>query len=128
MDESREPTLGVSRPDDTARDYIAGRIKAGASRQAVVQELVQRGYDPAVARDLVGSVAGKQAISARKSGLLYLIAGIAITVLAVAVTIGSYNTASQQGGIYYVCWGFALFGLYLTFRGLAQLLRGRETK
>ena len=128
MDEFRGPTVEGRPSEGAAREYIAGRMKEGASREAVLQELIQRGYEPAAARDLVGRVVGKQATSARKSGLFYLVAGIVITVFAVAVTIGSYSTASQQGGTYYVCWGLALFGLYMTFRGISQVVRGREVK
>jgi hypothetical protein len=127
MDEPGRPSVGGSRPDDAARDYIAGRMKAGTSREAIVQELIQRGYEPAMAKDLVGGGARKQASSACKSALIYLIVGIVITLLAIGTSISSYNTA-EQGGTYVICWGAALFGLYLTIRSLLQLVRGREVK
>jgi hypothetical protein len=74
-----------------------------------------------------GGGARKQASSARKSAPVYLIVGIVITLLAIGTSIGSYNTA-QQGGTYVICWGAALFGLYLTIRSVVQLVRGREVK
>jgi len=128
MDEPKAPVTGGSHPDDAAQDYIAGRVKEGASREAIVQELIQRGYEPAIARDMIGGVTRKQAFSARKSGLIYLIVGIIITVFALAATIASYSSAAEQGGTYYVCCGVILFGLYLTVRGVLQLVRGREIK
>ncbi len=128
MNEPGRPVVEGRHPDDAARDYIAGRVKEGASRAAIVQELIQRGYEPTVARDMVGGVAKKQAFSARKSGLILLIAGIVITVLAVAATIGSYSSAARQGGTYIICGGAILFGLALTIRGILQLVRGREAK
>jgi hypothetical protein len=128
MDEPRNPAVEGGLSDDAARVYVAERVKAGASRQAVVQELIQRGYEPAVARELVGGVARKHALSARSSGLLLLIVGLIVTAISVALTVGSYTAAAEQGGYYYVCCGLTLFGLYLTFRGVAQLVRGREVK
>jgi predicted phage tail protein len=128
MDESHGPAAGGPHPDDAARDYIAERVKAGASRDAIVQELIQRGYEPASARAMVGGVAQKHALSARKSGLIYLIAGVIITVLALVASIASYSAAAEQGGTYYVCCGLVLFGLALTVRGILQLARGREVK
>ena len=128
MDQPSPPGVGGGHPDDAARDYIAGRVKEGASRKAIVQELIQRGYEPAMARDMVGGIARKQAFSTRKSALIYLIVGIVITLLAIGTTISSYSTAAEQGGTYVICWGAALFGLYLTIRSVLQLVRGREAK
>jgi hypothetical protein len=128
MDEPRNPAVEGGRSDEAAQAYIAGRVKAGASRGAIVQELVQRGYEPAVAREMVGGVARKHAFSARTSGLLLLIAGLVITAVSVALTVASYTAAEEQGGYYYVCCGLTLFGLYLTFRGARQLIGGREVK
>ena len=128
MDAPVEPTPQAPAVDQAARDYVAGRIKAGASREAIVQELIQRGYDPAVAQELARGQAQKQAVSARKQGLGYLVGGIVITIVALAITAGSYSAASEQGGTYYVCWGLALFGIYLAIRGALQLVRGRGAK
>jgi predicted phage tail protein len=127
MDELRNPAVEGGRSDDAAQAYIAGRVKAGASRDAIVQELIQRGYEPAVAREMVGGVTRKHASSARKSGLWLLIGGLIITVVSVALTVASY-AAAEPGGYYFVCCGLTVFGLYLTFRGIAQLIRGREVK
>ena len=113
--------------DDAARDYISGRVKEGASREAIVQELVQRGYDPTTARDMVGGVMRKQT-SPRQSGLIYLIVGLIITAISLALTIASYSAAAEQGGYYYVCCGLTLFGLALTIRGVRQLVSGRKVK
>jgi hypothetical protein len=123
-----EPTAPAPQSDDAAREYIAGRVKAGASREAIVQELLQRGYEPAVAQELVKGQVRQHAASARQSGLLLLIGGIVLTIVGIAVTVGSYNTASQQGGTYYICFGLPLFGIYLAIRGALQLARGREVK
>jgi hypothetical protein len=128
MDEPRNSAAEGHYPDDAARDYIAGRIKEGASREAIVQELIQRGYDPTTARDVVGGVTRKRAFSARTSGLIYLIVGIIITALFLALTIASYSAATEQGGTYVVCCGAILFGLALTIRGIQQLVSGREVK
>ncbi len=128
MNEPRKPAFEGGHPDDAARDYIAGRVKEGASRKAIVQELIQRGYEPAIARDMVGGIARKQAFSARTSGLVYLIAGLIITAVSVALTFATYSAATEQGGYYYVCCGAILFGLVLTIRGIQQLVSGREVK
>lgn len=128
MDEPRRPAVEESHPDDAARDHIARRVKEGASRKAIVRELIQRGYGPAVARDMVGGIARKQAFSARTSGLVYLIVGLIITAISLALTFASYSAATEQGGYYYVCCGLTLFGLVLTIRGIQQLVSGREVK
>jgi uncharacterized protein YjeT (DUF2065 family) len=128
MDEPHRSASEGGHSDDAAQAYIAGRVKAGASREAIVQEMIQRGYEPAVARKMVGGVAQKQASSARKSGLGLLIAGLIITVVSLALTIGSITAAAEQGGYYVVCCGLIMFGLALTFQGAMQLIRGREAK
>lgn len=126
-----EPHCSASergRSDDAAQIYIAGRVKAGASQEAIVQEMILRGYEPAVAREMVSGVAQKQTSSARKSGLWLLIAGLIITVVSLALTIGSILAAAEQGGYYVVCCGLIVFGLALTLQGAMQLIRGREAK
>jgi hypothetical protein len=112
---------------DATRDFIVARAKAGASREAIVNELVQRGYDAAAARDLVGGIAKKQAVSTRTAGMWYLIGGLAITALSIAMTVSSYE-AAEAGGTYVICWGSAIFGVVLAIRGIRQLLTGREAK
>lgn len=128
MNEPRSQAPEESSLGDAAQTYIAGRVKAGAPREAIVQELIQRGYEPAVAREMVGGVTRKHTSSARKSGLLFLVVGLIITIVSLALTIASYSAAAEQGGTYFVCCGLILFGLYLTYRGAMQLIRGREVK
>ena len=129
MDESRNSAAEERHPDDIVQDHIAGRVKEGAPWEAIVGELVQRGYDPTIAREMVGKVGQKQRFSTpRTTGLMYLVAGIAITGFAIGVTTSSYTTVAEQGGTYVVCWGAALFGLYLAFRGIRQLVSGRKAK
>jgi len=128
MDELRDPTVEGRHPDDAAQNYIAGRVKEGASREAIVRELIQRGCDPTVARDMVGGIAQKQSLSARTSGLMYLIGGLIITAISLALTFASYSAAAKRGGTYIICCGAALFGLILTIRGIRQLVSGREVK
>lgn len=125
MAEAGYPPPEGQAADDAARAYIAGRIKEGASREAITQELIQRGYGPDAARQMVGGVTRKQP-SARRSGLLYLIAGLIVTIVSLAITYASYSAASEEGGYYYVCCGLTLFGLYMTFRGIRQLITGRD--
>jgi|YNPBryBLVA2012_1023415.scaffolds.fasta_scaffold01162_8 predicted phage tail protein len=123
MEES--PTsFGVTDPETAAREYVVNRLKAGATQQAVEQELVQRGYDPAIAADLVRSVGRQHAGSARRSAIGLIAGGIAIAIIGCVLTYLSYNSASP-GGRYYVCTGLILLGIYMLIRGIAQLIRGR---
>jgi hypothetical protein len=128
MNKPRDPVLDSSQMDNLAQDYIVGRVKAGASKKTIVQELIQRGYAPSIATEIVGKVSSKHAISARKTGLLFIVIGLVVTTISIAVTVSSYNTASQQGGYYYICFGAVIFGFILTIRGILQLIRGREVK
>ena len=128
MNEPRGPVMEGSQTDNAAQAYIAGRVKAGASNKAIVQELIQRGYDPSIANEMVGGVSHKHAFSARKTGLLFIVIGLVVTIISIAITVSSYNTASQKGGYYYVCCGAVFLGFILTIRGILQLIRGREVK
>ena len=128
MNEPRGPGMGGSQTDNAAQAYIAGRVKAGASNKAIIQELIQRGLDPVVAKRMVAGISRAHAFSARTSGLLFLIGGLLITAIFIAITIGSYETASQQGGTYFICFGAIFFGFILTLRGILQLIRGRDLK
>jgi hypothetical protein len=114
--------------DDAARSYIQGRVKEGASRKAIVQELIQRGYNKTLAETMVDRASWGPVASVRRSGLLLLIAGIIVVIVSLGLTIGSYLSAVEQGGTYFVCCGLILFGLYLTIRGATQLVKGREAK
>ena len=113
--------------DDAAKSYIQQRVKQGVSRKALVQELVQRGYDQASAEAMVDAASQEYVSSARRSGLLLLTAGILITVVSLALTVGSF-LAAEEGGTYFVCCGLTILGLYLTVRGIVQLVKGREIK
>jgi hypothetical protein len=123
-----QPLFEPDALDDAARSYIQGRVKEGASRKAIVQELTQRGYNKTLAETMVDRASRGPVASVRRSGLLLLIAGIIITVISLGLTVGSYLSAVEQGGTYVVCCGLTLFGLYLTIRGITQLVKGREVK
>jgi SOS response regulatory protein OraA/RecX len=82
MDESQGYVSDEYQPDAAAQEYITGRVKAGASREAIVQELIQRGYDPQIALNMVGGISKKETVSARKSGLSSIIIGIIVTAIA----------------------------------------------
>jgi predicted phage tail protein len=125
MDESQGYVMSEYQPDAAAQEYINSRVKAGASREAIVQELVQRGYSPHIAANMVGGISKKATVSARKSGLSSLIIGIIITVVFLGLTISSILSAYDTGGTYVVCYGMILFGISLTIRGVVQLIRGR---
>ena len=127
MKEPQDSFAGAVDPDVAAREYIVGRVTAGAKTEAIVQEMVQRGYDTHMARDLVRSVAQQHSGSARKSAVAYIAGGIAIAIGACILTYASDNSASQ-GGTYYICTGLILLGIYMAIRGTMQLIRGRETK
>jgi hypothetical protein len=125
MDKSQGYVMNEYQPDAAAQEYITGRVKAGASREAIVQELIQRGYSPQMASNMVGGISKRQTVSARKSGLSSLIIGIIITVVFLGLTISSILSAYDTGGTYVVCYGMILFGISLTIRGIVQLIRGR---
>lgn len=128
----REPTVSpgsASDKEQAAVAYVTKRVKARASSDVVVHELVQRGMDPALARQMVSQIRGKYAASTRKAGLGKLIAGIVITVISVALTIASYSAAVERDeGTYIICCGAILFGLVLTIGGIYQLITGREQR
>lgn len=113
--------------DDAAKSYIQKRVKQGVSRKALLEELVQRGHDQASAEAMVDMASREHVSSARRSGLLLLIAGILITAVSLALTVGSY-LAAEEGGAYVACCGLIILGLYLTVRGVVQLVKGREIK
>ena len=127
MNEPRSPTPAGSQAE-AAQAYIAGRVKAGASKKAIVQELIQRGYDHDTANQMVKGISGKHATSMRKSGLIYIIVGVLIAAGGISFTIESYGRATQQGGYYYIWFGAVIFGIALAIRGIIQLIRGREVK
>ena len=119
---------GASTSDEDAREYVAARVKAGASRGAVIQELIQRGYDPQSAGDLVKPVARHESRSARKSGLTMLVVGIVLCAAGLTTTITGYQSVSATGGTYFIWYGLILLGVFLFGRGLVQLVRGRRVK
>jgi hypothetical protein len=128
MNDSQGSMMSEYQPDAMAQEYITKRLKEGASREGIVHELIQRGYDSQIATNMVGGISKKETVSARKSGLSSLIIGIVVTVLALGITISSYSSASEYGGSYVICYGAILFGISLTIRGIVQLIRGREVK
>lgn len=128
MEKSRGSAAGGNLPEDPARVHIGRRFKEGASREAIVQELIQRGYDPRIAQDMVGRALHKHVGSARKAGLGYLVAGILVTAASLGATIAGYTSAMEQGGTYFIYCGLIMLGIYLTVRGVLQLTRGREVK
>ena len=125
MDNPQNSVIGVSQANDTVHAYIASRIRAGASKKAIIQELIQRGYDPTTANELVSPITRKHSGSVRKAGLLKLVIGILIFVIFLGMTIDSIITATEQGGTYFIFYGLILGGLYLIIRGSTQLFRGR---
>ena len=62
----------------------------------------------------------------RKRAVIGLFSGIALVVIGLAITIASYNTASDEGGTYYVLWGPVVFGAGLTLRSGYRLVAGAE--
>lgn len=126
--ESQGSTFGEYQQDVMAQQYIAGRVKAGASREAIVHELIQRGYDSQIAKSMVEGISKSETDTARKSGLSNIVIGIILTVVSLGITISSYSSAEETGGTYVICYGAILFGIVLTIRGFVQLIRGRADK
>lgn len=124
MAEEQDLFAGAVDPDTAAREYVVGRVKAGAKKDAIIQELVQRGYDSYRAEELVRGLARQEAASARKTAIGYLAGGIVIAIVGCVLTYLSYESASP-GGRYYICTGLILLGIYMAIRGLIQLIRGR---
>ena len=113
--------------DDAARSYIQQRVKQGVSRKALVQELVQRGHDQALAEEMVDIASREHVSLAQRSGLLFLIAGIIIVLISLALSASHYLATEGVKNLVAFC-GVSILGLYLTVRGIMQLVKGREVK
>jgi hypothetical protein len=55
------------------------------------------------------------------AGLIF--GGIAVFVLGVAITAGTYDHASQEGGTYFIAYGPIAIGVVMFFQGIARALR-----
>jgi hypothetical protein len=66
---------------------------------------------------------GAERAAARKEAVRQMVIGGVVAIIGLAVTIGTYAAASDDGGHYFIAWGPAVFGLIAFGRGLAGYLR-----
>ena len=64
--------------------------------------------------------------TARQTGLTNMAVGAGLCILGIAITAGTYASASsgQGGGIYLIMWGPMLFGGWRFLKGLFQVITG----
>ena len=60
----------------------------------------------------------------RKSALRQMSLGAIAVVVGLVVSIGTYSSASNGGGTYFVLWGPVVFGAASFFKGFGRLIRG----
>ena len=117
--------------------YVAQNLAKGKDKGAVTKELVKLGWPKETAAQFVDNIEeelkrraeeykrtpeGRQTMAAQyKRHMLY---GILWAAGGTAVTIGTYEAASE-GGWYIVAWGAIIFGVIEFFRGLFGWLKYR---
>lgn len=134
---------GASAPEqqnaiDQLAQYVAQNIAQGKDKGGITKELVKLGWPKETAAQFVDNIEeelkrraeeykrtpeGRQTMAAQyKRHMLY---GILWAAGGTAVTIGTYEAASE-GGWYIVAWGAIIFGVIEFFRGLFGWLKYRD--
>lgn len=134
---------------EAAYAHAAQRLQEGAEPSKICWELVQSGYEPEFATEVVANVRGKpskgkrgmrrissgrrhvsaqdnayalaHAEQVRQAGRTNMMIGGLICIVGLLVTVGSLAAAQGNGGgSYVIAWGAIVFGAIQLFRGIAQ--------
>ena len=92
------------------------QVKAQVPPAGIVRSLIADGVSPEDAEALVGAVQAR-----RRAGRKNLIIGIVALAVGIAITVGTYLNAGNEGGKYTVMYGFFLMGTVYVVRGLTGL-------
>lgn len=108
---------------------INERLSKGETSQEIIQSLVAEGWEQKVAKDYVNeiiSVFPTWRESMKKLNLKRMGTGALFTALGVGITAFTYSAASEEGGSYYVTYGFVIYGVYDLIRGLIGWMKYRN--
>ena len=131
---SSEPSPEQQQAIQDLTKTIAQQLVSGKIQQALVKDLVKKGFSEEAANAMVGNVAaaledykktpaGRAAIAQKNKNRMFR--GLAWTVAGTIITVVTYSSASLSGGTYYICWGAILFGVIDFFAGLIGWLSNR---
>ena len=104
------------------RAYVSSELKKDRTPDHIRTDLLDRGVPAETADALIQEGrASNRRIGFRK-GILYLVIGIICSVLGIAITAGTYSSASQAGGTYVITIGLFGFGIGYTLGGIIRLI------
>jgi hypothetical protein len=70
-----------------------------------------------------GAMSPIPVVDKRKGALGAIVGGLALFILGAAITAGTYDHASQEGGTYFVAYGPMIAGVALFFQGIARAVK-----
>jgi hypothetical protein len=104
---------------------IAKQLAADVPEQSIVDAIARQGVDRNEAHRLVRGVATQEldamSRAGRRVGPKYIILGAVLFVGGIAVTIGTWLNAANEGGVVFVTYGVILAGLGLIWRGISKM-------
>jgi len=101
--------------------HVQHLISAGSGGQPLIDKMVSGGWPEEEARSLVRRIASKE----RQKAAWTLIGCTVLALVALAVSIGSYEDASRRGGMYFFWYGGVIVGVMGAIYGLVKLLKIR---
>ncbi len=106
---------------EDASDHAAEPMLLGAARTEILEKLTERGLDADSASNLVDRLKQTQAQARKLAVKNHMFYGALWCIGGIAVTMYTYQVASNAGGgPYIIAWGAILYGGFQFLRGLAQ--------
>lgn len=100
--------------------HAAEMIKAGKSREEIVEALVQKGVKQQTARNMLDKLGDARVLVARRAGRRNVALGLIIAVLGLSLVLGAFGPA-LTGVSLIIAWAAVIFGSGWLIRGMMQI-------
>jgi hypothetical protein len=118
-------TAPVTSPTTSPLELAVRSILAKESKQTILSKLGdQCGLYGEDALAVVKQAYALKHAAFRKAGVKMVLIGIAMLVIGVLITAGTYSMVSEKGGAYFVTYGLILVGVVKIVQGLFRIIVG----
>lgn len=99
--------------------YVSQMIAAGKRREAILRTMLEANWPQQQARTMIQNEVSR----IRGKSLVAMVVSASVGLLALAISVGTYQAASRAGGTYVIWWGGVLCGAVGFVYGLVKLAR-----
>jgi hypothetical protein len=118
-------TSAITAPATSPLEFAVRSILAKEGKRAILSQLsTQCGLSSEDALAVVKQAYGIKHAAFRKAGLKTVLIGLAMLIVGVLITAGTYSMVAEKGGTYFVTYGLIIVGAVKMLQGFFMIIVG----